>query len=341
MANREHLSALEQGIGAWNQWRKDHPLLQPDLSEADLSKAYLSGANLSGLNINRVDLSEADLSATKLIQAKLYNANLSRAKLNKAVLSRAILNRANLQGTSLHTATLIGAQMRLAKLNGADLNNADLNGANLYEADLNGASVDGADLYGADLSGTVLSKKEIIDPSEIASIAEAYSYSPNIQEVVQSQLKLINSYYSSVLEQARQSFRLAFAAALVGLLFFIVAVSILIIRQPTNIAASTISVISGALVEVISGINFYLYGRASNQLGTFHIRLDKTQNFLLADAVCESLEGTTKQTTRAKLVGTIANAYTLVTNDENKEVEPSSIHPGKRIPTKARTTKRT
>jgi hypothetical protein len=32
MANQEHLSKLEEGVEAWNRWRKEHPDIRPDLS---------------------------------------------------------------------------------------------------------------------------------------------------------------------------------------------------------------------------------------------------------------------------------------------------------------------
>jgi hypothetical protein len=41
MANAEHLEILKQGWDVWNQWRREHPKTQPDLSEADLSEADL------------------------------------------------------------------------------------------------------------------------------------------------------------------------------------------------------------------------------------------------------------------------------------------------------------
>jgi hypothetical protein len=47
MANEEHLRIIKRGVKAWNQWRKENPDIQPDLSGADLSEAYLSGAYLS------------------------------------------------------------------------------------------------------------------------------------------------------------------------------------------------------------------------------------------------------------------------------------------------------
>jgi hypothetical protein len=38
MANKEHLARLKQGIEAWNEWRKAHPEITPDLTEANLSR---------------------------------------------------------------------------------------------------------------------------------------------------------------------------------------------------------------------------------------------------------------------------------------------------------------
>lgn len=39
MANQEHLDLLKKGVEGWNQWREEHPEIEPDLS----------GANLEGL----------------------------------------------------------------------------------------------------------------------------------------------------------------------------------------------------------------------------------------------------------------------------------------------------
>ena len=77
-----------------------------------------------------------------------------------------------------------------------------------------------------------------------------------------------------------------------------------------------ISLIGGALTEFISAVNFYLYGRASNQLETFHIRLDKTQLIILADSVCEGLCEDMKSQTRADLVAAIANSLVINTVPE-------------------------
>jgi TRADD-N domain-containing protein len=127
----------------------------------------------------------------------------------------------------------------------------------------------------------------------------------NILEVAGTQTELLTGYYRTVLAQARESFRWALIAAGVGLLFFLGAVAFVLIVNLQSVA--TVSITSGALIEVISGINFYLYGRTTTQLATFHRRLDQTQRFLLANSVCESLEGEERQKARVSLVHTIAD----------------------------------
>ena len=66
MANPEHLQILQQGVEAWNQWRKQHEDIKPDLNEADLRYTILAGA----------DLREADLFGATLAEAHLFECNL-------------------------------------------------------------------------------------------------------------------------------------------------------------------------------------------------------------------------------------------------------------------------
>jgi len=62
MATQEHLAILKQGVKKWNQWRKEHPDIKPNLSFADLSRAKLRFANLSNVNLIRTNFSDAALS---------------------------------------------------------------------------------------------------------------------------------------------------------------------------------------------------------------------------------------------------------------------------------------
>jgi uncharacterized membrane protein YgdD (TMEM256/DUF423 family) len=127
----------------------------------------------------------------------------------------------------------------------------------------------------------------------------------DILQVAASQIALLASYYKAVLDQAKMSFRWALVAAGIGLVFFLGSVFFLLTRGSEAVA--TVGVISGALVEVIAGINFYLYNRTTAQLADFHYRLEQTQRYLLANSICEALQGDKKQETRASLIQTIAN----------------------------------
>src|SRR6266851_2253121 len=122
----------------------------------------------------------------------------------------------------------------------------------------------------------------------------------NIQEVAASQLSIINSYYQSGLQQSQQSFKWSLIWGGIGLGFLIAAISFLLLRQPTEVAIA--SGIGGAIVEVFAGTYLYLYKHASDQLAAFRVGLESTQRLLLANSMCERLEGEVEQTTRAELI---------------------------------------
>ena len=117
-------------------------------------------------------------------------------------------------------------------------------------------------------------------------------------------------YYSDVRNQAQQSFWSALGAAVVGTLFFIYA-AWLGMRPSSDIAQANVSAIAGALVQIISAINFYLYGRAARQFASFHICLERTNRFLLANTLCEALEPPLRNQLRAELVRIVAHAPML------------------------------
>lgn len=50
MVNQKHFELLKQGVKQWNEWRRQHEEVLPDLSRADLSRVNLFGADLSEAN---------------------------------------------------------------------------------------------------------------------------------------------------------------------------------------------------------------------------------------------------------------------------------------------------
>jgi uncharacterized protein YjbI with pentapeptide repeats len=160
MANPEHLAKLKEGVEAWNQWRKTHPIVA-DFSEADLSRANLSDANLNEADLSRANLSDANLNEADLGQANLNGADLGGANLYLAYFRGAKLQRAYLRGADLNRADLREADLRGAFFGEVVFHFANLNGANLSGANLSGADLTGADLGQADLGGANLGKASL------------------------------------------------------------------------------------------------------------------------------------------------------------------------------------
>lgn len=141
----------------------------------------------------------------------------------------------------------------------------------------------------------------------------------NIQEVAASQLAIINSYYQSGLQQSQRSFNWSLIWGGIGLVFLIAAVSFLLFRQPTEVAYA--SGVGGAFMEVFAGTYLYLYKHASDQLAAFRASLESTQRLLLANSMCEKLEGEVEQTTRSELIRLMVNSAVQLTPLGNSQKE--------------------
>jgi hypothetical protein len=126
----------------------------------------------------------------------------------------------------------------------------------------------------------------------------------DVQKIAASQLQLLRAYHEIALAQSRRSFFWALLGAGVGLAFFVSAVTYALITGLT--AAAVVPLLSGAIVEVVSGIVFYLYGRTTAQLSTFHSRLEILQRYLLANSLCETLEGDERSKARIALIQEIS-----------------------------------
>jgi len=197
MANQEHLDILMQGVDVWNEWRKEHPDIQPDLSfalliganlsEADFHNAYLRETTFSrpvlnwaiildDLHMAHEYLSGANLSRANLSGADLRNAHLSGVDLTRADLSFALLIGANLQFGQLYEADLHETALRFANLSGANLSRANLSKShldsatliktNLEQANLTDSSVYGISAWNIELKETIQSNLIITDSHE-------------------------------------------------------------------------------------------------------------------------------------------------------------------------------
>jgi hypothetical protein len=159
------------------------------------------------------------------------------------------------------------------------------------------------------------------DPSDLSSVSsnlksllkscdEIATAQPGDTHVIASLLqKMMVTYYSDVRKQAMQSFWSALGAAGVGMLFFLYAIAHAMSPGISN--SSLIGLVAGALAQFISAVNFYLYFKAARQFASFHICLERTNRFLLANTISETLQEPARNEARRSLVETIASAPML------------------------------
>jgi Pentapeptide repeats (8 copies) len=169
MALEEHLQIIRQGVGVWNEWRRNNFESIPDLSEALIVDAHLNGADLSRANLRKAHLREAHLRKVDLSGADLFEAKLTRARLGEALIVEA-----NLSGTDLRWADLGGASLRWANLSKADLRWANLGGTDLYSADLSEAN-----LSEAHLECPLLIRTDLRG----ASLSDSYVYGASVWDI--------------------------------------------------------------------------------------------------------------------------------------------------------------
>jgi uncharacterized protein YjbI with pentapeptide repeats len=194
MANEEHLALLKQSANEWNQWRKKHRRIIPDLEKANLchldlgevnlKKARLNQANFSQTNLKNAQLAKADLQGANFLGADLRGADLQGANLDYVIFTQAkidpktkiaaksrqvweIVNQEtdsknfsgiDLSYTNLFGCDLSGADLSNVKFNHANLSRANLKDAYLYKADLTGVNFHDADLTNAYFSNANLTK---------------------------------------------------------------------------------------------------------------------------------------------------------------------------------------
>lgn len=133
-------------------------------------------------------------------------------------------------------------------------------------------------------------------------------------------------YYGVVLDQAQQSFRSALWIAAVAAMFFIYSCWLV---MNGKVGGATVSMIAGTLIQVISGINFYLYSRTARQFAGFHICLERMDRYLLANSYCENLStDSAKDGCRQKMIEVIANAPMLTLEQVGISARPVPQPPG-------------
>jgi hypothetical protein len=150
----------------------------------------------------------------------------------------------------------------------------------------------------------------------------------DVGTMVETVQKQILRYYTDVGKQSSESFEAAKRVArwgfwlVAGTIVYVVIIDLLAhlevgwFRVPSSgMNVGSIGLIGGAIVEVLAGVQFWLYGRATKQFGAFHICLERTHRYLLAYKIAEKINEQNRDQTLEKIVCIMANAPMITQAD--------------------------
>lgn len=121
---------------------------------------------------------------------------------------------------------------------------------------------------------------------KVESVKEFADKETNVLDLMLKNVSELREYYVISKNQARRSFSSALTVCFLGILIYSFGiVSVVFFKADVTL----ITVISGTIVEVISGLFFGLYLQASKQLDIYHKRLGTTEKYLIAMQLIEKM----------------------------------------------------
>lgn len=124
--------------------------------------------------------------------------------------------------------------------------------------------------------------------TEFWGVADPKNYEPSPTEKTELELR---EYYTISKRQAKRTFSSAMLACYLGFGMFGLAVVIEIYGGTQGDGGAEYAAIGGAVVEVIAGLFFWMYTKASDQMKTYYNSLEQTYRYQQAKAMADELEG--------------------------------------------------
>lgn len=121
----------------------------------------------------------------------------------------------------------------------------------------------------------------------------------NVIELMVKNVAELREYYVISKQQANKAFSSALLVCFLGFIVFISGIFISYISNQNVIIYTTIS---GGIVEIVSGLFFWLYKNSIYQLNIYHERLGTTEKYLTAMQLIEKMSPDKKDNTYRYLI---------------------------------------
>ena len=125
----------------------------------------------------------------------------------------------------------------------------------------------------------VISKRSIEEARNKSRDFEKISDNKDIIALMFDNAKELKEYYIISKNQAKSTFRIAIFSCILGFIIYVGGICAFVFAEKD---VTVISVISGTVLEIVSGTTFWLYNKTLTQLNTYHRRLDETEKYLIA-----------------------------------------------------------
>lgn len=157
--------------------------------------------------------------------------------------------------------------------------------------------------------------KEIED--EVAITFGKIKDSTNVIELMINNVAELKEYYVISKQQANKSFSSALLICFLGFTVFISGIAVNYFGNQNVVVYTTIA---GSIVEIISGLFFWLYKNSIKQLNIYHQRLGTTEKYLTAMQLIEKMSKDTRDDNYQILMQSILrdNSVIVKQDSENK-----------------------
>ena len=127
---------------------------------------------------------------------------------------------------------------------------------------------------------TRIQKKEMHEiNNDVELVYKNMEKSVDVIDLMKNNVAELREYYVISKQQARKSFTAALLICILGFILFALGI---LTSYFGNENVVTFTTISGSIVELISGLFFFMYKNSLNQLNIYHERLGTTEKYLIA-----------------------------------------------------------
>ncbi len=125
---------------------------------------------------------------------------------------------------------------------------------------------------------------------EIEKVSEEIK-DENIDIIILMKRNIIEmrEYYVINKQQARNAFSSAIFSCILGFIIFVLGIIVFYFIPNNNLSILNLTTLSGGIIEVVSGLFFWLYTKSLKQINLFHESLQETQKFLTAIQISEKI----------------------------------------------------